>query len=96
MTGARTSVRDVETPVGPARVHLTRAPHARGSLVLGHGAGGGVEAPDLLALTALAGEGWAVARVEQPWRVAGRRTRAAPSCSGTARGVAWRPRTWSR
>jgi len=78
MTGARTSVRDVETPVGPARVHLTRAPHARGSLVLGHGAGGGVEAPDLLALTALADEGWAVALVEQPWRVAGRRVAAPP------------------
>jgi predicted alpha/beta-hydrolase family hydrolase len=78
VTAARTSARDVETPVGPARVQLTRAAHARGSLVLGHGAGGGVEAPDLLALTAFADEGWVVARVEQPWRVAGRRVAAPP------------------
>jgi predicted alpha/beta-hydrolase family hydrolase len=42
--------------------------------VLGHGAGGGVEAPDLLAVTAAALDaGWTVARVEQPYRVAGRR-----------------------
>jgi len=42
--------------------------------VLGHGAGGGVEAPDLLAVTSAALDlGWTVARVEQPYRVAGRR-----------------------
>jgi len=42
--------------------------------VLGHGAGGGVEAPDLVAVAAAAQElGWTVARVEQPYRVAGRR-----------------------
>jgi predicted alpha/beta-hydrolase family hydrolase len=45
-----------------------------GLVVLGHGAGGGVEAPDLLAVTAaLVGAGWSVARVEQPYRVAGKR-----------------------
>lgn len=75
---ARSSVREVETPVGPARVHLTRPPGAIGTLVLGHGAGGGVEAPDLLALTALAEDGWLIARVEQPWRVAGRRIATPP------------------
>jgi predicted alpha/beta-hydrolase family hydrolase len=43
-------------------------------LVLGHGAGGGVEAPDLQALAAAAtSAGWRVVLVEQPWRVAGRR-----------------------
>jgi hypothetical protein len=42
--------------------------------ILGHGAGGGVQAPDLLAVTAaFNGVGWAVARVEQPYRVKGRR-----------------------
>jgi predicted alpha/beta-hydrolase family hydrolase len=43
-------------------------------LVLGHGAGGGIDAPDLVAVTdaALAG-GWSVARVVQPYRVSGRR-----------------------
>src|SRR5699024_7428211 len=45
-----------------------------GALVLGHGAGGGVEAADLQAVTAAATQqGWSVALVEQPYRVAGRR-----------------------
>jgi predicted alpha/beta-hydrolase family hydrolase len=45
-----------------------------GLAVLGHSAGGGIEAPDLLAVdAALIAAGWAVARVEQPYRVAGKR-----------------------
>jgi len=65
----------VETPHGPARVHLHPADDARAALVLGHGAGGGVTASDLVAATeaALAG-GISVALVEQPYRVAGRRS----------------------
>ncbi|WP_235928217.1 alpha/beta family hydrolase [Goekera deserti] len=52
---------------------------AVGTLLLGHGAGGGVDAPDLVAVaTAAAGAGWQVLRVEQPWRVAGRRIAPAP------------------
>ena len=78
-------VRQVDTPVGPARVELTRpAGQPRGSLVLGHGAGGGVAAPDLVALTRLADHGWLVARVEQPWRVAGRRIATPPAQLDTA------------
>ncbi len=47
--------------------------------MLGHGAGGGVQARDLLAASdAAAGAGFAVALVEQPYRVAGRRS-AAPA-----------------
>lgn len=43
-------------------------------LVLGHGAGGGVDAPDLLALRdAALAAGLVVARVTQPYRLAGRR-----------------------
>jgi len=43
--------------------------------VLGHGAGGGVEAPDLVAATKAAhSAGLSVALVEQPYRVAGRRS----------------------
>jgi predicted alpha/beta-hydrolase family hydrolase len=71
------TAREIETPHGPARVHLHRpaARPPRGALVLGHGAGGGVSAPDLLDATdAALGEGWAVALVEQPYRVAGRRS----------------------
>ncbi len=65
---------DLETPNGPARAHVTPHPQPRGLLVVSHGAGGGVEAPDLLAATDVAHElGFVVARVEQPYRVAGRR-----------------------
>jgi uncharacterized protein len=65
----------VETPHGPARVHLRRAEGARAALVLGHGAGGGVTAPDLVAATEAAlAEGISAALVEQPYRVAGRRS----------------------
>lgn len=76
MTGTPV-VRLVDTPVGPART-LTQGPYglaaASGVLVLGHGAGGGVEAPDLLAARdAALALGMAVVRVEQPWRVRGRR-----------------------
>jgi uncharacterized protein len=73
---ATTSVtRITETPHGEARVHLHPAAHPPGALVLGHGAGGGVEAPDLVAATAAAGaQGFSVALVEQPYRVAGKRS----------------------
>lgn len=66
---------DLATPHGPARVHLEAAPERRGALILGHGAGGGVTAPDLRAAAAAGREeGLAVALVEQPYRVAGRRS----------------------
>ena len=65
----------VETPHGEAKVHLHAAGKPNAALVLGHGAGGGVEAPDLAAATeAGLAEGTAVALVEQPYRVAGRRS----------------------
>jgi predicted alpha/beta-hydrolase family hydrolase len=65
----------VDTPHGPARVHLRLVDEPRAALVLGHGAGGGVGAPDLVAATdAARGAGVAVALVEQPYRVAGRRS----------------------
>jgi uncharacterized protein len=65
----------VDTPHGPARVHLHGVDDAAALLVLGHGAGGGVQAPDLLAATQAANEaGVSVALVEQPYRVAGRRS----------------------
>jgi len=47
--------------------------------VLGHGAGGGIEAPDLQCLAQrLPRRGVTVVLVEQPWRVAGRRVAVAP------------------
>jgi predicted alpha/beta-hydrolase family hydrolase len=51
------------------------APPARAALVLGHGAGGGVSSPDLVAASdAALSLGVSVALVEQPYRVAGRRS----------------------
>lgn len=66
-------VREIETPVGPARAHVERAKEARGAIVLSHGAGGGIEAKDLQALRALVDDGWTYVLVEQPWRVAGKK-----------------------
>jgi hypothetical protein len=68
----------IETPHGPAQVRLqpaSAAGAARAALVLGHGAGGGIDAPDLTAASAAAAAlGVTVALVEQPYRVAGRRS----------------------
>lgn len=67
---------EVPTPSGPARVHLHPVPHggARATLVLGHGAGSGVAARDLVAIAhGLPGEGIEVVLVEQPWHVRGAR-----------------------
>jgi predicted alpha/beta-hydrolase family hydrolase len=65
----------VDTPHGPARVHLHGAGEPAGALVLGHGAGGGVAARDLVAATRAAQAiGVSAALVEQPYRVAGRRS----------------------
>lgn len=66
-------IREIETPAGRARAHIMRAKSARGSIVLSHGAGGGIEAKDLQALTALVDDGWTYVLVEQPWRVAGKK-----------------------
>ena len=44
----------VDTPHGPARVHLRQVESPRTALVLGHGAGGGVESPDLVGATEVA------------------------------------------
>jgi uncharacterized protein len=66
---------EIDTPHGPARVHLRAAGDPVGALVLGHGAGGGVNAPDLTATAdAAEAEGFSVALVEQPYVVAGRRS----------------------
>jgi uncharacterized protein len=67
---------EIETPHGPARAHLHPVEDPRAALVLGHGAGGGgVSAPDIVAATdAAREEGVSVVLVEQPYRVAGRKS----------------------
>jgi predicted alpha/beta-hydrolase family hydrolase len=68
------AVLEIDTPHGPARIRLEAVNDPHAALVLGHGAGGGVDAPDLVAATEAArSEGITVALVEQPYRVAGRR-----------------------
>jgi predicted alpha/beta-hydrolase family hydrolase len=65
---------DIDTPRGPARAHLQLADRSTAAIVLGHGAGGGIAAPDLLAAAdAAIGQGVSVGLVEQPYRVAGRK-----------------------
>lgn len=65
---------EVPTPHGPARAELHCAAEGRAGLLLGHGAGGGISAPDLVAVTRTAtAAGVHVALVEQPYRVAGRK-----------------------
>jgi uncharacterized protein len=76
---------EVDTPHGLARVHLRPVAEPRATLVLGHGAGGGVEARDLeAAADAAQAEAVAVALVEQPYRVAGRRSQPSATQLDTA------------
>lgn len=77
--------RTIDTPYGPARAELHCAPEGRAGLLLGHGAGGGLGAPDLVAATRGAtAAGVHVALVEQPYRVAGRRAPAPANQLDTA------------
>jgi uncharacterized protein len=74
--GSIISVKTLEigTPFGTANAHLNSADESRAALVLGHGAGGGLQAKDLVAVARVADSvGLSVALVEQPYRVAGRR-----------------------
>jgi predicted alpha/beta-hydrolase family hydrolase len=64
----------IETSAGPADVEVDLPSEPRFLLLLTHGSGGGVEAKDLVAVRDSAlGLGAVVARVVQPYRVAGRR-----------------------
>lgn len=74
------SSRTVETPQGPARLVAHRADRPMATLLLSHGAGGGIEAMDLQALARhLPGQGISVLLLEQPWRVAGRKLAGPPA-----------------
>ena len=72
--------RRVKTPHGPARVvdlHPVSTPRA--SLLLTHGAGGGIDAVDLVALAErLPEQGFDVRLVEMPWRLAGKKVASRP------------------
>jgi predicted alpha/beta-hydrolase family hydrolase len=72
---AERKVLRIDTPHGRANAYLRRARRPRAGLVLGHGAGGGVTSRDLVTVTEAAlSQNVSVALVEQPYRVAGRRS----------------------
>jgi hypothetical protein len=65
----------LDTPHGEAKAHLHPADEPVAALVLGHGAAGSVTSRDLVAVTDVArAQGVSVALVEQPYKVAGRRS----------------------
>jgi predicted alpha/beta-hydrolase family hydrolase len=75
MPAPSTRTIEVTTPSGLARVLLQVPADPSALLLLGHGAGGGVEAADITAARdAALSVGVAVARVVQPYRVLGRRS----------------------
>ena len=66
---------EIDTPHGPSRALVHASPEPAGAVVLGHGAGGGVGSRDLVTVRDVAlSLGLSVALVEQPYRVAGRRS----------------------
>lgn len=89
--------RTIPTPHGEARLVVRRAASPMATLLLTHGAGGGIEAPDLQALAAdLPRLGVTVELLEMPWRVAGKRLAPRPAVLDEcllAVGHALRPRT---
>ena len=82
---------EIDTPHGPALAHLYAAPEPAGALVLGHGAGGGFGAKDLVAATGAALEAgltWRTSSSPTSWPAAALQRRRS---SSTRRG----PRSWS-
>ncbi|WP_370618529.1 alpha/beta family hydrolase [Mumia qirimensis] len=74
------SERTYGTPHGPGRIVSRRSDHPWATLVLTHGAGGGIESRDLEVLArGLPKLGIGVVRIEMPWRTAGKRIASAPS-----------------
>ncbi len=69
----------ISTGAGPARAEIDRPTTAAFLLLMTHGAGGGVDTRDLLAVRdAAVGLGGVVARILQPYRVRGARAPGAP------------------
>ena len=70
----------IDTPYGEGRLVTRRARSPIATLLLSHGAGNGIDTPDLLALEhTLPRNGVTVVRFEQPWKVAGRPVASAPA-----------------
>ena len=91
------TTRTIATPHGDARLEVHRAARPVATVMLTHGAGGGIEAPDLQAIAAeLPRQGVTVELLEMPWRVAGKRLAPRPAVLDEclmAVATALRPRT---
>ena len=89
--------RTIPTPHGDARLEVHRTAEPMATLLLTHGAGGGIEAPDLQALAKeLPRFGITIELLEMPWRVAGKKLAPRPAVLDEcfmAVGHALRPRT---
>lgn len=89
--------RIIATPYGDARLVSSRSRRPMATLLLSHGAGAGIDTPDLEALAScLPGQGVTVHRFEQPWKVAGKKVATSPSTLDVALHAAAqviRPRT---
>ncbi|MGH3447577.1 MAG: alpha/beta hydrolase family protein [Nocardioidaceae bacterium] len=73
-------IRVIPTEYGDARLHADRSRYPVAALALGHGAGKGIDSPDLDALASeLPKQGISVFRIEQPWRVAGKKAAPRPA-----------------
>ncbi len=74
------NTRTISTPVGPARTHSFGPADSDTTVMLSHGAGGGIEARDLVALRdGLVEADYRVVLLEQPWRIAGKKVAPAPT-----------------
>jgi len=79
MPRAKDRILEVDTPEGPGRFYLSDADSPAALLIMGHGAGGGVDAVDLSVLASrLPDQGITLARFEQPWRAAGKKVASPP------------------
>ena len=77
--------RIVATPQGEGRLVTDRARSPIATIMLGHGAGGGIDSRDLEALARhLPRHGITVVRFEQPWRRAGRMIATPPATQDAA------------
>jgi uncharacterized protein len=78
-SGKASTTAEIQTGGGPARVELDQPRAPSFLVVMTHGAGGGVQTKDLLAVRDVAvARGAVVARVLQPYRVRGARAPGAP------------------
>ncbi|CUR55877.1 conserved hypothetical protein [metagenome] len=75
-----TTTRTIATPAGDARLLTHRARTPIATLLLSHGAGNGIDTPDLVALAdGLPRQGVSVVLLEQPWKLAGRKVATPPA-----------------